>query len=53
MDRRCGSCRYLSGYLVKHNRDKFVGQLEVSGLEDMVRAIENDDCIAGDVGLRM
>jgi hypothetical protein len=53
MHRGRGSRRYLAGYFIKHNRDQFVRELEVGGLEDVVRAIENDDCIAGDVGLQI
>jgi len=48
-----GSRCYLARYLIKHDGDQFVGELEVRGLEDAVRAIEYDDCVAGDVGLRV
>jgi hypothetical protein len=53
MHRRRGSRRYLAGYLIKYNRDQLVRELEVGGLEDVIRAIKNDDSIAGNVGLRI
>jgi hypothetical protein len=53
MHRRRGSRRYLARNLIEHDGNEFVGKLEVGGLEDVIWAIEDDDCIAGDVGLHI
>lgn len=38
---RCRSRRYLARNLIEDNRDKFIGEFEVGGLEDVTRTVED------------
>jgi len=46
-----GGC-YLAGYLVKYDSNELVRELLVGSLEDMIRSVKDDNCVAGHIGLQ-
>jgi hypothetical protein len=43
--------RYLSGYLIEDNTNKLVWRVNVNGLKNAMRSIEDDNGTTGNIGL--